>query len=181
MAVGAGSHFNTELAKCRLKENLTLKAVSELTGINKVTLQNWECGKIRSVNISADKLTLLAELYGVSYNAIENMIEDAYKTAKKSEYVYNAVEKTTKKSKKSKNAETLTNNTSNIQSDESQSESEVITINVKNKSLTKSKKESKNKISSTINTSEAIKLEILELAYGEVTFNEFIAMTKALL
>lgn len=178
MAVGAGSHFNTELAKCRLKENLTLKAVSELTGINKVTLQNWECGKTRSVNISADKLTLLAELYGVSYNAIENMIEDAYRTAKKSEYIYNAVEKTTKKSK---NAETLTNDTSNIQSDESQSESEVITINVKNKSLTKSKKESKNKISSTINTSEAIKLEILELAYGEVTFNEFIAMTKALL
>ena len=84
--MSAGSHFNTELAKCRINAKMTLAQVSELTGIKQSTLQNWERGRNKSIHVAVDKVMLLAELYDVSYSDIENMVQAAYQTAKKEGY-----------------------------------------------------------------------------------------------
>lgn len=163
--MSAGSHFNTELAKCRINAKMTLAQVSELTGIDQSTLQNWERGRNKSIHVAVDKVMLLAELYDVSYSDIENMVQAAYQTAKKEGYT-NIGKKKYKKTKKSKKSSAKTA----IQAEQPIAESTPTLVMPSNRT---------NNPVHTETTQKTTKMTLLELAYGEVTFTEFMAMVKA--
>lgn len=83
----AGSHFVSKLAQYRLDSGLSLKEVSELTGINDKVLNNWERGATREFGprTNYSHVRELCSLYGIEFNvtSFEYLLEEAYQRGKK--------------------------------------------------------------------------------------------------
>ena len=92
----AGSHFVSKLAQYRLDSGLSLKEVSELTGINDKVLNNWERGVTREFGprTNFNHVRELCSLYGIEFNAItfEALLEEAYQRGKKGQGEWNGIE-----------------------------------------------------------------------------------------
>lgn len=167
----AGTHFDSKLAKCRIDAKLTLSQVEQLTGLDYRILQRWEAGGTQTPRSKMyGKIANLAELYGVTVADIENMIASAYSFAKKDKYVI-CDGAYVPKPRKAKTKESSTNKATEIKSTKTN-----ISKTEPNKSTTDNKATKDNKKKSKAPTISRV--ELLELAYGEVPFNEFMDMVK---
>ena len=77
----AGSHYHSKLATKRVKANLKLREIEELTGIDYRTISAWETGRIQDISsaVTDEQLNAYCKLYGIdSIAALENLLEEAY-------------------------------------------------------------------------------------------------------